>query len=217
MGTDWRDNDPLREPVVEIYQGDRQNYEMPDAPRSNTAEDSIGGWRPKGFVNLALEKGYKLSLRGQLRPHLHAHELLQHLRHGRHARGGAGRRSRSGTSTASTDNILADFRAGEHMMGDAFAAAAAPEFKVKLIGTAPFAKVQVIKDNEYVYSAQPNKPTVEFTWKDNSPEAGQDQLLLRARRAERRRDRLGVADVDYLREISGPGLTSRPAREAARC
>ena len=29
MGTDWRDNDPLLEPVVEIYQGDRQNYEMP--------------------------------------------------------------------------------------------------------------------------------------------------------------------------------------------
>ena len=31
MGTDWRDNDPQMEPVVEIYQGDRQNYEMPDA------------------------------------------------------------------------------------------------------------------------------------------------------------------------------------------
>src|SRR5262249_48360311 len=43
MGTDWRDNDPILEPVVEIYQGDRQNYEMPDAPRSNNAKDSIGG------------------------------------------------------------------------------------------------------------------------------------------------------------------------------
>ena len=60
MGTDWRDNDPVVEPVVEIYQGDRQSYEMPDAPRSNTEKDSIGGWRPKGFVNLALEKGYKM-------------------------------------------------------------------------------------------------------------------------------------------------------------
>ena len=36
MGTDWRDNDTAVEPVVEIYQGDRQNYEMPDAPRSNS-------------------------------------------------------------------------------------------------------------------------------------------------------------------------------------
>src|SRR5260370_23665444 len=61
MGADWRDNDPDTEPVVEIYQGDRQNYEMPGAPRSNNEKDSIGGWRPLGFVNLALQKGYKLA------------------------------------------------------------------------------------------------------------------------------------------------------------
>ena len=57
MGTDWRDNDPKLDPVVEIYQGARQNYERPGAPRSPTADDAIGGWRPLGFVNLALKKG----------------------------------------------------------------------------------------------------------------------------------------------------------------
>jgi hypothetical protein len=36
MGTDWRDNDPLVEPVVEIYQGHRHNYEHFGAPRSTT-------------------------------------------------------------------------------------------------------------------------------------------------------------------------------------
>src|SRR5262249_23629956 len=35
QGTDWRNNDPQVEPFVEIYQGDRQNYEMPGAPRAN--------------------------------------------------------------------------------------------------------------------------------------------------------------------------------------
>ncbi len=54
MGTDWRDNDPLTEPVVEIYQGDRQNYEMPGAPRTNVEGDSIGGWRPKGASSVLL-------------------------------------------------------------------------------------------------------------------------------------------------------------------
>ena len=29
MGTDWRDNDPELEPVVEIFQGHRHNYECP--------------------------------------------------------------------------------------------------------------------------------------------------------------------------------------------
>ena len=42
--------------------------------------------------------------------------------------------------------------AGDHIMGDAFSTTSAPELHVKLIGTAPFAKVQVIKDNKYVYS-----------------------------------------------------------------
>ena len=54
MGTDWRDNDPNTEPVVEIYQGIRQSYEMPGGPRGNSEKDSIGNWRPKGFVSLAL-------------------------------------------------------------------------------------------------------------------------------------------------------------------
>ena len=61
MGTDWRDNDPTLEPVVEIYQGDRQSYEMPGAPRSITQKDAIGAWRPKGLVSAAFEKGYKMA------------------------------------------------------------------------------------------------------------------------------------------------------------
>src|SRR5581483_1613497 len=61
MGTDWRDNDPVYETMVEIYQGCRQSYERPGAPRSPTEADAIGGWRPKGFINLALLKGTRFS------------------------------------------------------------------------------------------------------------------------------------------------------------
>ena len=60
MGTDWRDNDPEVEPVVEIYQGHRHNYEHFGAPRSPTEATQIGGYQPKGFIWNALEKGYKL-------------------------------------------------------------------------------------------------------------------------------------------------------------
>src|SRR5205814_4870149 len=60
MGTDWRDNDPVLEPVVEIYQGDRQNYEYQGAPRSGTQGNSPGGFQPAGFVWNALAKGYRL-------------------------------------------------------------------------------------------------------------------------------------------------------------
>src|SRR5205823_5472380 len=59
MGTDWRDNDPVVEPIVEIYQGHRHNYEHPGAPRSPTAKTQIGGFEPAGFIWNALEKGYR--------------------------------------------------------------------------------------------------------------------------------------------------------------
>ena len=57
-------------------------------------------------------------------------------------------------------------------MGDAFTASSAPVLQVKLTGTAPFARVFVIKDNAYVYSATPNRADVEFTWQDAHPESG---------------------------------------------
>src|SRR5262249_13039808 len=60
MGTDWRNNDPEVEPIVEIYQGSRNSYEMPGAPRTPSgllARDL----RPAGFISNALAKGYRLA------------------------------------------------------------------------------------------------------------------------------------------------------------
>jgi hypothetical protein len=73
---------------------------------------------------------------------------------------------------ASTENIVADVRSGTHMMGDVFSTATPPSLEVKLDGTAPFAKVHIIKDNKYVYSIAPNKAQVEFSWRDTAPTSG---------------------------------------------
>jgi hypothetical protein len=74
-----------------------------------------------------------------------------------------------------TDNILADVRCiadgREYFMGDEFAAKSPPKFRVKLIGTAPFAKVTIVRDNEYVHVIEPKKPEVEFEWTDAQPPA----------------------------------------------
>ena len=40
QGTDYRDNDPDVEPLVEIYQGYHANYEYEGAPRAETADIS---------------------------------------------------------------------------------------------------------------------------------------------------------------------------------
>ncbi|MCS7026545.1 MAG: DUF3604 domain-containing protein [Bryobacteraceae bacterium] len=171
MGTDWRDNDPVAEPVVEIYQGDRQNYEMPGAPRSNSAEDSIGGWRPKGFVSLALEMGYKLGFQASS-DHVSTHQSYCNLLVREFSRQAVMEAFRNRHIYGATDNILAEFRCGDFIMGDSFALDRAPEFHIQLIGTAPFAKVVIVKNNQYVYATQPNAKVVKFTWRDTDSAPG---------------------------------------------
>lgn len=171
MGTDWRDNDPLVEPVVEIYQGDRQNYERPGAPRTNSAEDSIGGWRPKGFVSLALEMGYKLGFQASS-DHISTHMSYCNILATDNTREAILEAFKKRHVYGATDDILADVRSGDHIMGDVFETSAPPELQVRLVGTAPFAKVYIVRDNEYVYTTEPKKADVTFRWRDASPVKG---------------------------------------------
>jgi hypothetical protein len=171
MGTDWRDNDPEAEPAVEIYQGDRQNYEMPGAPRANTEDDSIGGWRPKGFVNLALEMGYKLAFQASS-DHISTHMSYCNLLVKEPTREAIMDAFRKRHIYGATDHIVAEFRSGDYIMGDAFSTASPPQFSVKLQGTAPFKKIHIIKDNKYVYSTESTTPNASFTWRDTQPTAG---------------------------------------------
>ena len=175
MGTDWRDNDPEVEPMVEIYQGCRQSCERPGAPRAPTEKDAIGGWQPKGFLNLALLRGYKFSFQSSS-DHTSTHisyamvyaegtsreQLLKAMRQ-RHTYG-------------ATDNIIADWRCTangrEHMLGDEFKTGETPTFRLKLRGTGPFSKVTIIKDDVEVNVTQPNQAEVELTWTDPKPAAG---------------------------------------------
>jgi hypothetical protein len=171
MGTDWRNNDPVYEPAVEIYQGERQNYEMPDAPRSNNAKDSIGGWRPKGFVSLALEMGYKLAFLASS-DHISTHTSYCNLLVTEPTREAVQKAFLQRHLYGATDHILAEFKSGPYIMGDSFDTKTAPQFQVRLAGTAPFKKVHVIKDNRYVFSIDPGKPDVSFSWRDNEPTPG---------------------------------------------
>jgi hypothetical protein len=180
MGTDWRDNDPQVEPMVEIYQGCRQNYERPGAPRCPTAEDAIGGWEPKGFVNLALLKGYKFSFESSS-DHNSTHISYALVYAENHSREAVIKAMKQRHTYAATDNIVADYRctAGgkEYMMGDEFIASEAPKLALKLHGTAPFAKVVWVKDDVEVVTETPDKQQVESTWTDPNPTPGKTSYV----------------------------------------
>lgn len=171
MGTDWRDNDPTHETMVEIYQGCRQSYERPGAPRSPTEADAIGGWKPKGFINLALMKGYRFSFESS------SDHTSTHISYAMVYSEGTSREDllaamRLRHTYAATDNIIADWRCGEHMQGDEFKTSETPTFKLKLQGTGAFSKVTIVKDDVEIKVIEPKSANVELAWTDPSPTAG---------------------------------------------
>ena len=171
MGTDWRDNDPVYEPMVEIYQGCRQSYERPGSPRSPTENDAIGGWKPKGFVNLALLKGYKFSFESSS-DHTSTHISYAMVYSEGTSREDLLKAMRARHTYAATDNIIADWRCGGHMLGDEFKTSQPPAFRLKLKGTGAFSKVTIVKDDVEVKVIQPNQADVELTWTDPAPTSG---------------------------------------------
>jgi hypothetical protein len=172
MGTDWRDHDADVEPVVEIYQGCRHNYEHFGAPRSPTADTQIGGYKPKGFVWNALEKGYQLGFQASS-DHVSTHISYAVVLTDDVSRQGIINAFKKRHSYGATDNIVVDVRCGDKIMGDRFTTTKRPTLDIHIQGTAPIAKVQIIRDNKYVYSAEPKERKVTLHFTDMDAKQGQ--------------------------------------------
>lgn len=175
MGTDWRNNDPEVEPMVEIYQGDRQNYERPGAPRCPKAEYSIGGWEPKGFVNLALLKGYRLAFECSS-DHISTHISYANAYAENNSPAALVKAMKERHIYGATDNIVADYRCKadgkEYMLGDEFSSSKAPTFTIRLVGTAPFAKLTMVKDDVEIPLTISQQAEIETSWTDPQPVPG---------------------------------------------
>ena len=166
MGTDWRDNDPLVEPIVEIFQGHRNSYEHLGAPRvARRPGEAIGGFQPYGMIWNALSLQYRLGFQASS-DHISTHiSYAVAIAEGR-SRAAILDAFKKRHCYAATDNILLDVRIGDHLMGDEFDADGPVRLKVLAHGTRPIARLDVIKDFKYVYSTNPDKPRVEFDWLD---------------------------------------------------
>ncbi len=169
MGTDWRDNDPAVEPVVEIFQGHRNSYEHLGAPRvGRTPAEAIAGMQPYGMVWNALALQYRLGFQSSS-DHISTHISYAVAIAEDHDRDAILDAFKRRHCYAATDNIVLDVRSGEHLMGDEFDADGPVRLRVLAHGTRPIARVDIIKDFVYVYSTQPNQARVEFQWTDAEP------------------------------------------------
>lgn len=203
MGTDWRDNDPEVEPLVEIYQGDRVSAEYEGAPKAAHRGDPTsapGGFRPLGYVWNAWAKGYKLGVQASS-DHLSTHLSYACTIAGDFTRQGLLDAMKARHNYGATDNIVLDYRmqsgGREYIQGDIVKA---PEGDVKLVvrvlATAPIRQIDVIRNNRFIHTRTETAPGADaaqrsplekeasFTYIDNQPLSGESYYYVRVIQAD---------------------------------
>ena len=184
MGTDWRDNDPVAEPIVEIYQGDRMSYEMENAPRAGydpktgVEPANVAGWFPLGFINRPLQKGVKLGFQASSdhwSTHISFFIILAEANDRKSLLDAVKKRHCYGA----TDNILVDFRCGPAIMGDETKTNTPPTFKINVHGTNSIAKIDMLRDSEVIATLNPKGPALDTQWTDPSPQQGNHYYYIR--------------------------------------
>jgi hypothetical protein len=183
MGTDWRDNDPDLEPVVEIFQGARTNYEQLGAPFAaeepkDAAHMKTAGYQPEGMVSNAWAKGYKLGIITSS-DHGSTHISYAMVYTADPSRQGVLDAIRKRHTYGATDNIILEVRMGKHFMGDEFGLNKPEPIRVKVKGTAKVAKVEIIKDSKIIYATEPKTQDVSFEFTDRGDMNGRHYYYVR--------------------------------------
>ena len=175
MGTDWRDNDPKLDPVLEIYQGARQNYEAKNAPRGirdGQEAKALGGFQEAGLVWNAWKKGYRIGVIASS-DHYSTHISYAMVYTPNTSREAIFSAIRQRHTYGATDNIVLEFWLGRHFMGDDFSAPAPQRIRVKAEGTDVIEAIHLIRDAQYIYKWAPDSRTADFQFSD--PGAGKGQ------------------------------------------
>ena len=71
-----------------------------------------------------------------------------------------------------TDTIGVEFGIGDSAMGEEMTVGGAPRLRVKMIGTDVLDRVDVIKNNQFVYTHSPDSDELEFTFEDTELKPG---------------------------------------------
>lgn len=185
QGTDWRDNDPKVEPLVEIYQGYRNSYEYEGAPRAATTLNQHAqksGWQPMGFYWNALDKGYKLGVQASS-DHWSTHISYACLLTESPTREGLLDAIRKRHAYAATDNIILDFRARvgstEYIQGDEVKGGGAARLVVRTVGTGAIKQIDLIGNKRFLYTTRPGTKTATFEFTDQNPPEGESWYYVR--------------------------------------
>ena len=191
MGTDWRDNDPAVDPIVEIWEGSRTSAEhegAPMAPAGGKSELWAGGYRPLGFVWNAWAKGYKIGVQASS-DHASTHLSYTCVIAESSTREALIDAMRKRHTYAATKNILLDYRVHAddktRLQGDELKTASVPEVWAMIRGTGPLKQVVVVRDNQYVYSREPEGSEFELRFRDGALTPGEHYYYVRVEQRDR--------------------------------
>jgi hypothetical protein len=185
QGTNWQDNDPEVEPVMEIFQGYRASYEYLGAPKAANHQKLItqrSGFNDQGYYWNALAKGYKLGVQASS-DHWSTHISYACIITEAFTREGMFEAIKKRHTYGATDNIILDFQAEAggktYIMGDVIRSKMAPKLKIHAIGTNSIKQVVIIKNQRFVYTSRPNTREIDFEFRDMNFTPGANYYYVR--------------------------------------
>ena len=165
-GTDWRDNDPRAEPVVEVFQALRGSYEEENSPGKARTTASAG------FVWNAWEKGWRIGLLANS-DHESTHQSYACVWASELSNTAILDAIKQRRTYAASDNMVLRFEArakdGSPLkMGGEMNASRSPELSLQVETPAPVESLEIIRSGEIVYSAEPRAADISVSFRDES-------------------------------------------------
>lgn len=199
--------DNTYENTVEIFQGARVSYEglglpqptvglrktenytphklagdeHPKPPQPITDFDA-GFSAPRGYNNgvyqKALETGHKLGVFASS-DHIATHTSFGGVYVEEFTREGLIQAFKARRTCAATDKIFVELSCGEHLMGEVFQTTGQPELSFRVEGTAPVARVTIVRNERNHHVIEPRAQSVIAAWTDEEPLKGENRYYLR--------------------------------------
>ena len=186
QGTDWFNNDPEVEPLMEIFQGYRASYEYMGAPLAASPQklrEQRSGFNSIGYWWDALRKGYKIGVQASS-DHWSTHMSYAMIVAEDFTRESMFAALKARHAYGATDNIVLDLQAIDadgrrHIMGDIVESGQAPLLSVRAIGTDRIKQFVIVKNQQIVYTSHPNREEFALDYRDRNFEAGSNYYYIR--------------------------------------
>lgn len=185
QGTDFADNDPEVEPLLEIFQGYRASYEYMGAPLAASPQklrEQRSGFNAGGYYWDALAKGYKMGVQAST-DHWSTHISYAMILAEDFTRESMFEALKKRHTYGATDNIILDFQAevdGQTaIMGDILDSDNAPTLTIRAQGTDRIKQLIIVKNQAIIYERRPNADSVTLRYRDAEFEPGSNYYYVR--------------------------------------